>query len=256
MIYVLLPAYNEETGLQQVIPALLSLAPSLDAPLRLVVVNDGSRDRTADVARSFQTRADLHLIDFPQNRGVGAVFLHGFRFIVQNSRNPENDIAIVLDSDNTQDPKLISQMVARIRQGDDLVIASRFEKGGQMIGCPWYRRLLSYGVGTLLRIFVPIRGVRDYSTFYRAHRVSLLARGFERYGDALLEGKGFAVMGGMLIRLSNLTERISEVPLILRYDLKGGSSGIKICRTIRGYLELIARSVATRRFTKGLPALS
>lgn len=253
MIYVLLPAYNEEKGLQEVLPALDHLRTALDAPLRVVVVNDGSRDKTADVARRFQGLLDLHLIDFPRNQGVGEVFRQGFRFVVQDSRSPDDDICIVLDSDNTQDPGLIPGMIARIRGGADLVIASRFEPGGRMVGCPWPRQLLSYGVGTLLRVFVGLRGVKDYSTFYRAHRVRILAEGFARYGDGLLEGKGFAVMGGMLIRLSNITTRMCEVPLVLRYDLKGGTSGIKLWRTIRGYAELIANSVRTRRFSRPLP---
>ncbi|MBW7907884.1 MAG: glycosyltransferase family 2 protein [Kiritimatiellae bacterium] len=250
MIYVLLPAYNEEKGLQEVLPVLERLREKLDAPLRVVVVNDGSRDRTAEVARSFQNRLDLHLIDFPKNQGVGEVFRQGFRFVVSDSQAPNDDICIVLDSDNTQDPALIPIMIEKIRGGSDLVIASRFEAGGKMIGCPWPRQLLSYGVGTLLKVFVGLRGVKDYSTFYRAHRVRILAEGFARYGDGLLAGKGFAVMGGMLIRLSNITDRMTEVPLVLRYDLKGGSSGIKLWKTIRGYIELIAESVRTRRFSR------
>jgi len=250
VIYVLLPAYNEEKGLQEVLPVLERLRESLDAPLRVVVVNDGSRDRTAEVARSFQNRLDLHLIDFPKNQGVGEVFRQGFRFVVSDSHTPNDDICIVLDSDNTQDPALIPIMIEKIRGGSDLVIASRFEAGGKMIGCPWPRQLLSYGVGTLLKVFVGLRGVKDYSTFYRAHRVRILAEGFARYGDGLLAGKGFAVMGGMLIRLSNITDRMTEVPLVLRYDLKGGSSGIKLWKTIRGYIELIAESVRTRRFSR------
>lgn len=232
------------------------MAPTLDAPMRIIVVNDGSRDRTADVARSFQSRADLHLIDFPKNQGVGEVFRQGFRFVVSDSKDPENDIVIVLDSDNTQDPKLIPEMIKKIRAGDDLVIASRFEGNGRMVGCPWRRQLLSFGVATILRTLVHVPGVRDYSTFYRAHRVRIIAKGFELYGDGLLEGKGFAVMGAMLIRLSNVTSRISEVPLILRYDLKGGTSGIKIWKTIRGYIELIVRSVATRRFSTDIKRAS
>ena len=57
-----------------------------------------------------------------------------------------------------------------------------------------------------------------------------------------------AVGGGLLIKLGNVTERMSEVPLVLRYDLKGGRSGMRLTRTIRGYVELIGASVRTHRF--------
>ena len=248
MIYILLPAYNEEAGLSQVLPVLQDLAPRLDAPLRIVVVDDGSADRTSEVARSFTGRLDLKLITFEKNRGVGEVFREGFTFITNDSRSPDDDVCVVLDSDNTQDPRLMPEMVRRIRNGDDVVIASRFAKGGRMVGCPWARQLFSYGVRWLMRWLVGLPGVRDYSTFYRAYRVSVLKRGFELYGRDLLAGRGFAVGGGLLIKLGNVTERMSEVPLVLRYDLKGGRSGMRLTRTIRGYVELIGASVRTHRF--------
>ena len=248
MIYILLPAYNEEAGLSQVLPVLQDLAPRLDAPLRIVVVDDGSADRTSEVARSFTGRLDLKLITFEKNRGVGEVFREGFTFITNDSRSPGDDVCVVLDSDNTQDPRLMPEMVRRIRNGDDVVIASRFAKGGRMVGCPWARQLFSYGVRWLMRWLVGLPGVRDYSTFYRAYRVSVLKRGFELYGRDLLAGRGFAVGGGLLIKLGNVTKRMSEVPLVLRYDLKGGRSGMRLTRTIRGYVELIGASVRTHRF--------
>ena len=71
MITILLPAYNEEKGLA----ALLSRLPGVMAipsePWRVVVVDDGSRDRTSEIAASFKDRLDVHLIRFERNRGVG-----------------------------------------------------------------------------------------------------------------------------------------------------------------------------------------
>jgi len=250
MIYVLLPAYNEESGLQQVLPALVVLAPTLDAPLKVVVVDDGSRDRTSEIAQSFADRLDLKLFRFERNKGVGAVFTTGLRFVAGDSRDPDNDVCVVCDSDNTQDPALIPRMVAAIRSGDDIVIASRFAPGGRMVGCAPSRVLMSRGVGLLMRLLVGLRGVRDYSTFYRAYRLRVIRQGFEAFGDGLLEGRGFAAVGGLLIKVSNYAGRISEVPLVLRYDRKGGTSGIKLLRTARGYLELIVLSLLTRRFAR------
>ena len=86
---------------------------------------------------------------------------------------------------------------------------------------------------------VGLEGISDYSTAFRAFRVRILREAFERYGDHLLGGLGFSGMAGFLIRMSYLTRSIDEVPLVLRYDLKGGSSRMKITSTLRGYLELI-----------------
>ena len=248
MIYILLPAYNEEEGLPKVLPAIRDVAQSLHDPLRVVVVDDGSRDRTSEVARTFAGVLDLKLFAFEHNRGVGEVFKTGFRFVVEDSREPETDICIVLDSDNTQDPRVMPEMVARIRGGDDIVVASRFEGHGKMIGCPRLRGFLSICVSYLMRVWVRLPQVKDYSTFYKAYRVSVLKRGFQMYGDDLLSGEGFAVSCGQLVKLGNVTRRISEVPLVLRYDLKGGRSGMRLMKTIRGYLRLMWQCAATRNF--------
>lgn len=253
MIYVLLPSFNEELGLAQLLPRLQEMAKQSPDTFKIVVVDDGSRDKTSEVAASFSDRLDLKLIRFEQNRGVGEVFRAGFHFVCEDSRSPNQDICVALDSDNTQDPNVMISMVQRIQAGDDLVIASRYEGEGHMVGCPWHRSLYSYGVSWLLRLLTRLSAIKDFSTFYRAYRVRLLQKGFERYGENLLAGRGFAVMGACLLKLANLTGKISEVPLILRYDLKAGSSGNKIGKTIRGYLELIMEYVKTNRYRNLTP---
>jgi dolichol-phosphate mannosyltransferase len=250
MIYVLLPSYNEESGLQEVLPALIDIAASYKEPMRVVVVDDGSKDRTSEVVRSFEKKLDLKLITFPQNQGVTEVFRQGFKFIMADSKNHGHDICIVLDSDNTQDPRLIPEMVRRIEQGDDIVIASRFEGNGGMVGCPWVRQIFSYGVSWIMRILAGLPNVKDYSIFYRACRVSLIKAGFDRYGERLIEGKGFASICSLLLKMGTITRKTSEIPLILRYDNKQGMSGNKIFRTIRGYLELIWQYIISDRYRK------
>lgn len=247
-VYIILPSYNEELGLPLVLKRIQEIQQSSPYTFKAVVVDDGSADKTSDVARPFRTEMDLHLITFPQNRGVAEVFREGFLHVCKESVDPEQDIAIVLDSDNTQDPMVMLQLIERIEGGHDVVIASRFEGEGKMIGCPWTRSVFSYGVSYLLRALVRLPGIKDYSTFYRAYRISVLKRAMEIYGDNLLEGKGFSVAAGLLMKLGNVTREMSEVPLILRYDLKGGTSGNKIMRTISGYLLLLKSYFLTNGF--------
>jgi dolichol-phosphate mannosyltransferase len=142
------------------------------------------------------------------------------------------------------------EALEKVRSGDDLVIASRFAGVGRMIGCPWTRYLYSIGLSWVMRFFIRLPRIKDYSMFYRAYRISLLKKGFERYGDRLVTGKGFSVMGGCLIKLCNLSDRFSEIPLILRYDKKRGTSGMNVWKTVSGYLELISEAARTDRFRK------
>jgi dolichol-phosphate mannosyltransferase len=255
MIFVLLPAYNEGKGIAAVLSTLREMFRSFPESYRVVVVNDGSVDDTETKVRAFAQHLDLKLISFEKNRGVGEVFTAGFRYVCAESVNPENDVCVVLDADGTQDPRVLFDLLKKVRAGDDLVIASRFRKPGKMVGCPPLRYFYSVAVSWIMRVLVGLPNVRDYSMFFRAYRVSLLKRGFAEYGDALLVGKGFASVAVCLIKLGNLTNRISEVPLVLRYDLKQGKSGLKIMRTIRGYFELLWNSFRTDRF-RGLMSSS
>src|SRR5438876_11469780 len=128
MIYVLLPAYNEEDGIGHVLEKIRSMQARGGESFHVVVVDDGSRDATSTIAAGFADRLAIKLFRFEQNRGVSEVFKTGMRFVVSDSRDPEHDICVVLDSDNTQDPDLMIEMVGRVRAGDDIVIASRFAK--------------------------------------------------------------------------------------------------------------------------------
>jgi len=133
---------------------------------------------------------------------------------------------------------LIPKMVKRINENSDVVIASRYEPGGRMVGVPFHRLILSWGARYVMRLLVPIPGVRDYSTAYRAYKASLLKQAFRSH-DAPIQGKGFSGIVGLLIRLHFFGAHMSEVPLILRYDFKKGESKMKIRDSLLGYMSLI-----------------
>ncbi len=250
MIFVLLPAYNEGKGIEALLSAIHAMVRSSVEPIRVVVVNDGSTDDTGPKVRSFAQRLDLKLISFEKNRGVADVFTEGFRYVCAESVDPEQDVCVVLDADGTQDPQVLFDLLAKIRMGNDLVIASRFRKPGKMVGCPPVRYFYSVAVSWIMRAFVRVSNVRDYSMFFRAYRVSLLKKGFAEYGDALVSGQGFAAVAACLIKLGNITNRIAEVPLVLRYDLKQGKSGLQTLKTIRGYFEILGDCFRTQRYRR------
>ena len=231
MLYLLLPAYNEAGAL----PALLESArAALPPPFQIIVVDDGSSDETARIAASF-----AKVVRHSRNLGLGAAMLTGIKAICD--RADEQDVLVAMDADNTHDPALIPVMIAQLSAGSDLVIASRYAPGGAEIGLNWPRKVMSRGASTLLRRYFRIPGVRDYTCGYRAYRVLLLKQALEHYGDRLIEETGFTCMAELLIKLAHLGARVSEVPLVLRYDLKAGASKMRVLRTIGRYLRLICR---------------
>ena len=145
----------------------------------------------------------------------------------------------------TPTPELIRAWSGRCPEGHDVVVASRFVKGSRVRGVPFGRRVLSRVAGTLFKVVFPIPGIRDYTCGYRAYRGGLLQDVIEK-DPGFFDQDGFQVMVDILLKLRRDRDLIfGEVPLILRYDFKEGSSKMDVGGTIRGTLALMWR----RRFT-------
>jgi dolichol-phosphate mannosyltransferase len=238
-VLVVLPAYNEEQGLG---PLLRRLDQSMheDAlPYQIIVVDDGSRDATARIAAEHARYMPIQVERHASNQGIGATIRDGLRVAISLAR--DEDVIVVMDADNTHTPGLIRTMVRVVREGGDVVIASRYQAGSYIRGVPLHRKLLSLGARVLCQILFPIPGIRDYTCGYRAYRAVVLREAFRRYGDDFVSQEGFQCMVDILLKLRRMDLIFREVPLILRYDLKEGPSKMRVARTIGRTLGLIAR---------------
>jgi dolichol-phosphate mannosyltransferase len=238
MVIITLPAFNEEQTLPPLLDAIRDAMEENRIEYSVIVVNDGSRDGTAEVVDAARARMPLARIDHPTNRGLGETIRTGLLAALQGAA--ERDIIVTMDSDNTHTPGLIARMVRGIREGNDVVIASRFQPGARAIGVPFYRGVFSRGASWLFRIVFPTPNVRDFTSGFRAYRVGVLQRGFATYGDAFVAESGFSCMVDILLKLRRLDAIMTEVPLVLRYDLRFGVSKMLVLRTIRDTLRLLA----------------
>jgi dolichol-phosphate mannosyltransferase len=157
------------------------------------------------------------------------------------SRAASGDVVVCMDADNSHIPGQILRMVREIREGRDVVIASRFRPGSVIRGVPWVRRVLSHGMSILFRAILPIEGVRDYSCGYRAYRAEFLKDALSVRADRLFAMDGFACMVGMLLHLARHDAVFGEVPLVLRYDQKQGASKMNVGQTVRRTLLVLVR---------------
>jgi dolichol-phosphate mannosyltransferase len=87
--------------------------------------------------------------------------------------------------------------------------------------------------------------VHDFTSGFRAYRVSLLTRASTHWGERLVEERGFACMVELLLKLRHCHPVITEVPLELRYDRKQGPSKLKLRRTVVQYVRLLMRDRLT-----------
>jgi dolichol-phosphate mannosyltransferase len=246
--WLVLPAYNEGANLPGLFQDLVQLVEeNSDLDLRVIVVDDGSTDDTWDVAQHPPEGLAVQVLQNPQNLGLGETFRRGMLHAMGQST--ARDIIVTMDADHSHLPGLILRMVRAVREGRDVVIASRFQDGSVVRGVPAHRQVLSEGMSFLFRGILPIDGVRDFSCGYRAYRAGLLQEAQRRYGDRLFAQKGFVCMVDTLVKLDEMGALFGEVPLVLRYDQKRGPSKLPVASTVADTLRLLARA-RVERFTR------
>lgn len=239
-VVVVLPAYNEAESLPLLLARFRESALQIGAH-KILVVDDGSEDETALVAREAGKQQPVRVVRHSSNQGLGAALLTGLRSAMDAA-----EIVVTMDADDSHDPATIPLMINRLNEGFDIVIASRFQDGGEEVGVAAHRKLLSHSASTILSLAAGVQGARDYSCGFRAYRSSFLRMLIREVGeDKLVCETGFACMVELLLKASAHGARIAEVPLVLRYDRKQSASKIRVVRTIVRYGVVLSRHLVT-----------
>ena len=153
-LLIIIPAYNEEENIENVVGFIENRYPQYD----YVVVNDGSKDGTADICR----KNGFELLDLPVNLGLAGAFQTGLKYAYEKNY----DYAIQFDADGQHRPEFIEPMLKRIQEGYDIVIGSRFVtsrkgKSLRMLGSKLITVAIKLTTG--IRISDPTSGMRMFS---------------------------------------------------------------------------------------------
>ena len=240
MIYVNLPAFNEEKGIGKLLRNIKKGMERRGYDYKILVYDDGSTDNTLNTVKDMSSEVPLEVLDGKVNKGLGTAMNALIHETITQSQE-EEDIMVVLDSDCTHNPEHIYNMVNKIRDGFDVAIASRYLSDSRVVGVTRLRNFLSMGASWIMRLLFHIEGVRDYTCGYRAYRVTVLKEALDKYGDKLIEEKGFACMAELLIKLMKMNILAVEVPLVLRYDQKADDSKMDITKTIKTTLIMLLK---------------
>ena len=232
------PAYNERENIARLLedlesrPALYATAGS-----RVIVVDDGSDDGTADVVAHYAGPLPVEVVRLGENQGPGSAFRAGFAAALSDS--DEEAFVVTLEADTTSDLDALPEMLARASAGAELVLAS-VHGGGRMLNVSPLRRVLSRGSGWVIRRALGVQP-HTVSSFFRVYRASLLRTAGSHYGDRLIRESGFVCKAELLAKLAAIGARIEEVPVDLDGSRRIGPSKMPVFKTLVGYWRLLLR---------------
>lgn len=235
-LFVVLPCYNEEENISEIIfewqKQRDKLMKSGLTDFEIIAVNDGSKDNTSVLLEECKTKyRNINILTHEVNKGLGQAVKTGMKFVVGNGS--EEDYMCIMDSDNTQNPVYIFDMLKiAFSSGSDCVIASRYRKNSKITGVSIFRNSLSLGARFYYTSILGIPGVRDYTCGYRLYNVSIIKRAFQIFNDSFVGESGFSCMVEILYKIHLSSGKVTEVPFQLRYDLKKGASKMKVLKNI------------------------
>jgi len=236
MIVILLPAYNEEESLPQLLPKIQNVMSSFGEDYKILVCDDGSSDNTLSILEGYTKEMPLEIIVHKINRGLGESSRDLFERAVELVG--DGDVLVRFDCDDTHEPEYIPAIIEKVRSGFDVVIASRFEPGGGQMGVSGYRAFISRCANYFMKIFFPIPGLKEYSCGFRGYRAETMKEAIEFYGNNFiqLKGLGFTCTLEKVVKLKLIGARFGEIPFMLRYDQKQSDSKMVSSITTLGYI--------------------
>ncbi len=214
----LIPAYNEATTITEV------LKRTRDFVDEIIVVNDGSSDKTAELAK----QAGAYVVNHGINRGLGAAIGTGFAYALRRGA----DVVITLDADGQHDPSEIPAFVSAIEKGADVVIGTRMKT---RIGMPWYRQVAQV-IGNVTTYVLFGAWVSDSQSGYRAFTKAALSK-------IQIRTNRMEVSSELIAETKRNNLNLVEVPIKAIYTDYSLSKGQSFFVGIKTLIKLVLRRI-------------
>ncbi len=231
---VILPTYREEENIAKLIAEIENLSVNTS----ILVMDDSSPDKTAEIVKSLQKKyGNIILCVRPEKSGLGTAITDGFKVFLSLKHSPR--FVITMDADYSHNPKAIMHLLSAMRSGCGIAIGSRYVKGGKTVGWPFTRKLISRAANAVAKSVVGFKlndctsGFRCYSTNFLSEAIGSLHS--ETY-EIQIETVKQALIRGFGIR---------EVPIRF-INRKRGKSKLTLIE-VKSYISHILKTAAYGR---------
>ncbi|MFA6551938.1 MAG: polyprenol monophosphomannose synthase [Candidatus Paceibacterota bacterium] len=210
-VAVVLPTYNEKENAGVIIPEIFRVLPECT----VFVVDDNSPDGTAAFTESLKTKfPNLRLVKRQNKEGLGKAYIYAFKEILKNFNF---DIFITMDADLSHSPKYLPEIIAKA-ETNDVVVGSRYVKGGQTVGWELWRRILSFGGNFYCKMILGMP-VFDATAGFIAIKTDFIKKvDFEKF-----DLSGYAFLIELKYTLYKLGAKFFEVPIVFKNRIGGES---------------------------------
>ena len=219
-ICVIIPTYNEEENIKILTPLLIDKFKLFkDFSFYLVFVDGNSSDETVKSIKNLQkTFSSIHLIEEEKKSGLGGAYIKGYEYAMGVL---QADYVVEMDADLQHNPADFPSLIKKIKENYDLIIGSRYVRGGS-VPSEWNnrRKFISYFGSLFARVVLRMTKIKDFTSGFRVIKVKGI---LDQIDFSKLKSKGFAYKMDILVRIFDLKGKICEVPITFGLRDRGTS---------------------------------
>lgn len=207
---VIIPTYNEKENIEKMIRKVFSLA----VPFHLLIVDDGSPDGTAGIVKNLQREftGKLFIEERTGKQGLGTAYIHGFKWALARSYN----FIFEMDADFSHNPEDLIRLLEACQKDTDVVVGSRYVKGGNVKNWDAKRIILSFCASLYTRMILCIP-VRDTTAGFKCYRRKVL----EAINLDKIKFTGYAFQIEMKYTAHRLGFKVKEIPITFKDRTEG-----------------------------------
>ncbi len=224
---IIIPTYNERENIGPLIEA---LGCAMNCASTILVVDDNSPDGTADVVKRTKEQENNIAVIEGERAGIGNALQRGIDYAIGNLGA---EVIVQMDADFSHDPADVPRLLDEIENGCDLVIGSRYIKGGA-IPADWglHRKILSWGGNLLVRLLMGIWEVHEFTTNFRAFTSEL----YQKMNPENFDFADNTFLPAFIVEARRVGAKIKEVPIVFT-NRKRGRSKIEVARYVPNLLK-------------------